>query len=198
MSDAVVVFARYPAPGAVKTRLAADIGDDAATAFYKSCAEHLFVELDTLPRSTARYLFYDGSADLPALQRWTRDRFILNAQIDGDLGERMKRAFDNVFVLGATKCALVGTDIPNLTAQHISRAFALLDSCDVVLGPARDGGYYLIAMNAPRDVFSGIVFGTATVADETRSRIQALGCSLEELDVLDDVDDIAAYERRRL
>src|SRR5690606_14179597 len=106
-----------------------------------------------------------------------------------DLGRRMNRAFRAAFREGCTRVIIVGSDCPGLSAGHIAEAFALLDACDVVLGPARDGGYYLIALSRPApSIFGGIEWGTENVLAQQIHRIQSAGLTCKTLETLDDID----------
>lgn len=191
----MIVFARYPRPGSVKTRLAESIGDGPAAQFYKYCAEHLFDELRHLPESTHTYVYVADSSEMHLMRQWIGDQFTLRSQCDGDLGERMHRAFTEVFGEGITKAVVVGTDIPDLTADHILQSLRLLENHDVVLGPALDGGYYLLGMKSPHRLFEDVEWGTTTVAHATRQIIFKRGLSLTQLEMLEDVDTEEAYRR---
>lgn len=188
MSDAVIVFARYPHPGRVKTRLAASIGDEAAAAFYKACAEHLYGELANLPVSTNLFLYCAEVGEIERVRAWAGERFVVRAQQGDDIGARMERAFTEIFTEGATAAVVVGTDIPDLGASHIIDALRLLHVHDVVLGPAKDGGYYLVGMKRLHHVFDGIAWGSNTVAHDTRVKIIRKNLSLAQLEELEDVD----------
>jgi uncharacterized protein len=111
-------------------------------------------------------------------------------QPPGTLGERMRDTMARLFTAGARRVALIGSDLPTITRSSIAGAFLALDkdAGAVVLGPAVDGGYYLIAAAHVPPVFDGIAWGTATVFDETRARAAAAGCRVHTLDELQDVD----------
>ena len=108
-----------------------------------------------------------------------------------DLGERMADAFARAFARGARRVAIVGTDVPGVTRETVLAALSALDAADVALGPAEDGGYYLLALREPRpELFAGIAWSTATVAAETRSRAAASGLTVRELPALRDLDTL--------
>jgi hypothetical protein len=198
--DTLLVFLKAPRPGAVKTRLCAALGDEAAARLYRALAE------ETVRRTTPRTgdyerLFCFAPADarvemeawFPA-QKWM-------AQEGSDLGTRMSAAFDAAFLRGARRVAIVGSDAPSVSRETVAEALASLDEHDLALGPAGDGGYYLMALSRPRpSLFTGIAWSTASVFASTAERAGALGLSVRVLETLRDVDtleDIRA-ERDRL
>lgn len=190
-----MVFARCPEPGRVKTRLARTLGDAAAAALYAA-----FVE-DQRTRFAAS----------PFLVRWAvappdtgfAARFAIPAeatfvQQGDDLGARMHAAFARVCDDGAARCVLIGSDMPQLAVVTVERAFAALDGADLVLGPARDGGYYLIGARRPLDVFTGITWGSDTVLAATSRRAADLHLTTALLDEdfdVDDADDLTRLEK---
>ena len=195
----LLVFAKEPVAGRVKTRLAAAIGGPAAAGVYLELAER------TLAAAAAAHaagvvgaveLWCDPAADRPAFVAW-RDRYgvALHAQRGGDLGARMQGALAAALARG-TPALLVGTDCPGLDVAYIARAAAALATRDAVLGPADDGGYVLIGLARDLDVFGGMSWSTATVMAATRARLDALGATFAELPPLWDVDtpaDLARY-----
>jgi uncharacterized protein len=190
----VVVFARVPMRGATKTRLAAAIGDAAARRFH----------LDMIARTM------QALAD----PRWrlalsvTPDRFARRgrlwpqgvarvAQGTGDLGQRMARALSAARP-DAPAC-VVGTDIPDLRAEHITRSLAQLATHDVVFGPATDGGYWLVALRdgmLARDLFRDVRWSSPHALADTLANLPAARRAAF-IETLDDVDDAAAYARWR-
>ncbi len=120
---------------------------------------------------------------------WLGEGFIYRPQGPGDLGRKMLRAFRGAFREGSEMAALVGSDLPGLGLRIVEEAFGFLRRADLVLGPARDGGYYLVGMKAPcPGLFEGIPWGTALVLEETLARAQRLGLGVELLEPLADVD----------
>jgi glycosyltransferase A (GT-A) superfamily protein (DUF2064 family) len=120
-------------------------------------------------------------------------------QPDGDLGDRMRGVMEAVFATGAPRVALIGSDLPEMSAAHISSAFATLDAdpSALVLGPAHDGGYYLLAASRVPPVFSGIAWGSADVRDQTQVKATESGWAVKLLPALGDVDDVADLRRVR-
>lgn len=183
----VAIFARAPVLGRVKTRLANSVGADAALSVY----ERLLVRtLDELAPGRGRFvpeIWLEG----PTGAACFADRPVI-AQPDGDLGHRMAAAFD------AGAAALVGTDIPMLTAGYVDAALDALADADLVLGPVEDGGYCLIAMREPRRaLFEGIPWSTPEVLTVTLEAARRLSLSVALLECLWDVDDVADLERWR-
>jgi uncharacterized protein len=189
----LLIFARVPEPGLVKRRLAEDLGDPLAVEVYSAMIEEL---LDHVGES-------DGAIDVEVM--WTaspgvrgadvlrsfRD-FRLSRQVGADLGERLIAAFSERAVLHrVSKIVAIGADLPDLERSEAKRAFDLLDSCDWVLGPAEDGGYYLIGCRPgsfDTRVFEGIDWGSSSVLEGTRERIRELGATVALLPGRRDVD----------
>ena len=185
----VLVFAKAPDPGAVKTRLVPALGVGGAAVLAARFARRT---LDTATRAAVGpvllmcapdtvHPFFDVCRQRHAIR--------LAPQGDGDLGERMHRAFSMILAESAA-AILVGTDTPDLHADDLSEAaHALQDGADVVLGPAEDGGYWLIGLRSPvRALFEAVPWSTDSVLRITRERIAALGLRLHELAVRADID----------
>jgi uncharacterized protein len=135
-----------------------------------------------------RLVLFDPPEALAGMRAWLPGTRLL-PQSGGDLGARMRDAFDRAFARGAARVALVGTDAPDLSRETVVQAFSALGAADVVLGPSPDGGYCLIALRAPRpELFAGIEWSTPRVREETRSRAAAAGLTVHELEALADVD----------
>jgi rSAM/selenodomain-associated transferase 1 len=190
MSDrALVVFVKHPAPGAVKTRLAAAIGP-AAAELYRALAEHVLEATTPAGREYERLVFFDPPEAREEMRAWLPGVRLL-AQSDGDLGARMSDAVGRAFARGASRVAVVGTDAPGLSRDAVVAALESLDAADVVIGPTEDGGYYLVALREPRpELFAGVAWSTPSVAAETRARSAAAGLAVRELPVLRDVDTV--------
>jgi rSAM/selenodomain-associated transferase 1 len=187
---ALVVFVKLPVPGSVKTRLATAIGPEAAARLYRTLAERVLEA--TAPRAGEyeRLVFFDPPEALEEMRAWLPGVRLL-AQARGDLGVRMKDALARAFARGAERVVLVGSDVLGVSREIVTEALAALDTADVVIGPAEDGGYYLIALREPRpELFAGIAWSTPSVGDETRARAASAGLSVQELPRLRDVDTI--------
>jgi uncharacterized protein len=200
LPDRVVVFTRYPEPGKTKTRLIPVLGAEGAAAFQRTMAERVLMRLRELEhgaRVDTEIRYEGGSQRL--MRRWLGTGIRCREQHPGDIGHRMFMAFSDAFREGAERVVLVGTDVPGLSAQLVERAFRKLKSCDVVLGPANDGGYYLIGLKRPhKGLFVGVPWSTSGVLQRTLEIARELGLSTVLLDWLNDVDrpeDLAMGER---
>ena len=195
MKRHLVIFARAPQAGRVKRRLGAEIGTLEATRFYRSLLARQIARLAKDRRWTV-WLFVtpDNALDhivwrdlVPAVRR--------RPQRQGDLGRRMKLPF---LSLPPGPVVLVGSDIPQMRPHHVARAFALLGQHDLVFGPARDGGFWLIGAKRmrplPQTLFADVRWSTSTALAETLASLpKHVATALA--DTLDDVDDAEAYRR---
>lgn len=192
---ALLVFVRAPEPGTVKTRLAAAIGHRAALAVYKRLAEHTMAEARALAAQDVEVRVHYAPAHAGgAVRAWLGGGLAYLPQSDGDLGERMEDAFARAFAGGAERAVIVGSDLPEVSASLLRRAFRLLDAHPAVIGPARDGGYYLLGLRRLiGGVFGGIPWSTPAVLAATLERFRAAGVEpvmLQELADVDTVDDL--------
>ncbi len=190
----VIVFTKAPRPGFGKSRLAAEIGTDAAHELATAFLE------DTVERTTARASrFFVAVAPpdaVPDLMSTLSATEVFAQAVCGDLGSKLQAAFDEAFASGATSPVLLGSDSPTLPAHLISIAHRALETSDVVLGPAEDGGYYAIGLRAPAPaVFEGIEWSTPRVLEQTLARCAAAGLEVFFLPYWYDVDDAAGLER---
>lgn len=185
----LLVFAKAPLPGKVKTRLARTMGDARATELYRRMGKAIIEAVRGGDFETA--VVYSPAEALPAIRAWLGDSPRLMPQGDGDLGQRMNTAIINALETSRRVC-LIGTDSPDLDAARVSKAFEALGETDVVLGPARDGGYYLIALSEPHpELFEEIPWSTDGVLESTLTRANAAGLDVRLLETLTDVDDPA-------
>lgn len=187
------VFLKYPVPGQVKTRLAGALGDDAAAAWYREMAE-LVLERTAADEAYRRILFVSPEERILDFVRWLPDETFL-PQRGADLGERMAGAVSQLLGFGGY-ALLIGTDVPDISKAVIVQAFDLLCLHDVVIGPAEDGGYYLIGMKqAHTTLFDGIAWSTPEVLPATLGKIAMLGLSYALLPELADIDTIEDYQK---
>jgi uncharacterized protein len=187
----LLVFLKAPRPGQVKTRLAAEIGDEAAARVYRELAERVLAQTAPREREYERTVFFTPEEARAEVSRWIPAETLV-AQEGADLGQRMHAAFAGAFARGATRAALIGTDVPRLARAHVLEAMAALDHSPVVLGPALDGGYYLVALREPRaELFRGVDWGTSSVRATTLGRAASLGLAVHLLAPLRDVDTAA-------
>ncbi len=183
-SGTILVFAKAPVAGEAKTRLIPALGAaDAAALHERLIGRTLATATETGFRMV---LWCHPDARHPLFAAWRENRIPLETQTGDHLGERMYRAFT------ATKgpAVVIGTDCPDLTAGDLAQAFRLLATGnDAVLGPALDGGYWLLGLNRPdHSLFEGIDWGGNRVAAQTRQRLTALGWRWEELASRPDID----------
>jgi rSAM/selenodomain-associated transferase 1 len=194
--DQLTIFTRYPEPGLTKTRLIGALGEDGAAALQKELTERTVQKIDQLTKtSTIEPVIYFENGNLASMQNWLGPDRLYKPQGDGNLGEKLKKAFGDAFSAGAQRVVTIGCDCPGLTNKHIGMAFDALYLKDLVLGPATDGGYYLIGINRPLDaLFEDIPWSTNKVFETTVSLAQQLGLSIEILEELHDVDRPADLE----
>ncbi len=203
--DKLLVFTRYPEPGNAKTRLISALGAEEAANLQRQMTEHLVGEARKLLaiHSASIRICFDGS-DVQHLRAWLGAEWDYAPQGGGDLGRRMAAAFESAFRDGAERTVLVGSDIPDLTAPILFQAFRELESSELVLGPAEDGGYYLIGLQrsaferAGARLFSSIPWGTGAVLDRTLNAAEGLSRSLTgRLADVDRPEDLGSWERHR-
>ena len=188
--NAIIVFARFPTKGKVKTRLAKTLGGKFAKDFYKICAEHTFNEILKIHKNdTRKFIFYSDEKDREKIKKWTHSKFLLSPQKGKDLGEKMQNAFQTVFNNGVSKTLIIGTDLPEISSEIINRSFELLNNNDIVIGPATDGGYYLLGMkNVYKELFTNLPWSTDKLFENTIDIINKLNLSISYLPRLSDID----------
>lgn len=207
MDTALIVFLKYPEPGQVKTRLAKDIGDEKACAVYKFLAEGVMKNIFLKRESSYDvHIYFAPPHKENEIRGWLNPlhkdqsaevQFIPQEGID--LGERMSNAFQQTLQgKGCTRCVIIGTDCPWIDAALIQEAFESLKEHDVVIGPCKDGGYYLLGMSIfVPDLFEDIAWSTERVLNQTIDKIQKNNLSLDMLKTLEDIDtqdDLYRYE----
>ncbi|HPU51788.1 MAG TPA: TIGR04282 family arsenosugar biosynthesis glycosyltransferase [Burkholderiaceae bacterium] len=194
-ADLIILFARSPLPGQVKSRLAATIGAAAALCAYEELLEHAAAAVAGCAGAD-RWLCLTG--DDPAGRAAAlaeRHGLHVVAQAEGDLGRRMAQALREGLERHS-RAVLIGCDCPPLDADVLAAALRALRSHDMVFGPTEDGGYALVGSRAPCDAaFTAIDWGTAQVMAQTRERVRQQGLSAHELPMLWDVDDAADWAR---
>jgi uncharacterized protein len=192
----LLLFARLPEAGKVKTRLAAQIGDQRALALYEAMLRDTLATIGQSSPELEIEVMWAPSATATgeALRRTFGDRTV-SMQTGNDLGDRMAMAFSERFFFHRTeKIVAIGVDDPSLTRETIDHAFALLDSCEWVIGPATDGGYYLIGCRAPAfdtEAFQGIDWGSNTVLKTTLHKIREWTATVAVLPMHTDIDGAA-------
>ena len=196
----VIVFLKFPEPGAVKTRLAAQIGDAAAARLARRFAEQTLAAAASLGLPVT--ICFAPARRGPEFSAWLGSGYDYAPQKGADLGMRMRHAFADSFARGAERAVLVGTDAPDRPVEFLAEALDQLDEHDVVLGPAPDGGYHLIAMRrgsfAPEAFGSqepgGIDWGTPRVLAQTLDALRRAGRSAYLLPPWRDIDDKAGLD----
>ena len=190
MTEALIVFARLPVAGSVKTRLAKTLGEDFAVRFYRACAEHTFNECrKAAPTGMDIFVFYSDEKDKELMKKWTGNDFRLLPQSGEDIGKRMFNAFKIVFDEGVNRAILIGTDVPDISSGIISKALTSLNNTELVIGPAKDGGYYLIGMKKLYGfLFENIEWGTGKVFAGTLDKINMNNLDKKIITELYDID----------
>ncbi|GAB3577442.1 TIGR04282 family arsenosugar biosynthesis glycosyltransferase [Spirosoma luteolum] len=186
----LIIFVKNPIEGQVKTRVARTVGNARAVAVYK----HLLAHTQAIARPLdAHRVVYYGDFINPD-DGWTG--FERKLQTGDDLGQRMAAAFDAQFAAGATKVVIIGSDCLAITTDHLRQAFDTLDRTDLVIGPATDGGYYLLGMKQPHPfLFADMPWSQPELRQLTERAIAQHGYSLERLEPLTDIDEWSDYEQ---
>jgi hypothetical protein len=189
----LIVLLKAPRPGAVKTRLAQTLGAEAACAAYRQLVGQLLKRIGGIDHVQLRFAPDDAGEEI---RPWLRPGWSAAGQGGGDLGERLARTFQDAFAAGARRVVVIGGDCPEIAAQDIEAAWAALARCDLVLGPAADGGYWLVGLRVmERPLFSGIAWSTGDVLQQTLDCARAAGRTVELLRELHDVDTEADWRR---
>ena len=190
--NVLIIFTRNPELGKCKTRLAKTVGDEAALNIYKYLLNHTATV--SANAKADKYVFYSETIKKDDL--WNLDVFRKKLQYGYDLGARMENAFSELFQLGYEKIIIIGSDLLDLTTNHIEEAFQTLNNHDVVIGPAKDGGYYLLGMKTMiPNIFKNKDWGSSNVLNDTLNDIQ--NCTftlLEELNDIDTFEDLKPYQ----
>ncbi|HVM49268.1 MAG TPA: TIGR04283 family arsenosugar biosynthesis glycosyltransferase [Candidatus Acidoferrum sp.] len=200
MAKELILFTRHPTPGQAKTRLIPALGAEGAAALHR----RLVVRTLRTARQASRIVpadlevRFEGGTE-QAMSHWLGSAARFLPQGTGDLGERMAGAFAESFHAGSMATVIIGSDCPTLSSEVIAAAFHRLTETPVVLGPARDGGYYLIGLSRPMpELFRGIPWGTDRVLADSLDVLQRWGCKPALLDPLEDIDrpeDLLAWDR---
>ena len=190
----LLIFTRNPTFGKVKTRLAKDIGDQAALNIYNFLLAHTAKICSPLSYDKAVYY----SEEISKNDIWDTAIFQKKIQIGEDLGERMKNAFAEGFNSGYSKIIIIGSDLYDIETKDLEMAFEVLNDHEVVIGPAEDGGYYLLGMTQLREtLFKNKNWGTSTVLQETINELNKSNYKLLEkrndVDVYSDIKDQPAF-----
>jgi uncharacterized protein len=195
MSTVALFMLKAPRPGFVKTRLAHTIGKEAACLAFRRMAEQ---QVATVPASWTLIVHFTPADALAEMQAWLGAKTSYVVQCEGDLGARMRAALEHAWAHGHQRAILLGGDCPWITGDLLLRAESALATHDTVLGPAHDGGYYLLGLNAHvPPPFEEIAWSTEHVLVQTLALLAERGQSAHLLPTLEDVDDFASWERAK-
>jgi rSAM/selenodomain-associated transferase 1 len=184
---------KSPSRGRAKTRIAAVVGAARAAEIYRALVERLLQGIAALDRVE---LHYTPSGARREIRCWLRPGWSAQPQAAGDLGARLTAAFDGAFAAGTRRVCIIGSDCPEVTAADIHRAWRKLRDHDLVLGPAEDGGYWLIGLGAPQPgLFVGMPWSTSAVLERTVARAGELGLRVARLRTLRDIDTWEDWRR---
>lgn len=200
MKERLIIFTRYPEPGKTKTRMIPALGAEKAAALQRQMTEHTLIQVRELQNRPITVEVRFAGGDMTRMAQWLGLDLVYQSQGEGDLGTRMARSLDLAFQNDIDHAVIIGTDCPGLNAQIMAEAFRLLhQSHDLVLGPALDGGYYLLGLRyfIP-ELFININWGTAEVLQQTVEIANQLKLSIAYLPDLADVDrpeDLPVWEK---
>ena len=190
----LLIFVKEPIPGQVKTRLAAEIGADAACQVYRRCVERTLERLATLHDVIT--LCIDPAGATGRIRAWLGSAWPALPQSGATLGERLDDATNSAFTEGAHRVVVIGTDSPWIDEALIEKAFVSLEPADLVLGPAADGGYYLVGLAKPvPGLFRGISWSTSQVLDQTLANARILSVTVSLLPEGYDIDRLTDLQR---
>ena len=195
----LAIYTRYPVPGKSKTRLIPALGSERAAQLHHALATHTLETARAFRATTPSVSLEvhhtcpdnapDNAPNNATMAEWLGPDLAYFRQCDGDLGVRMRHTFAETAQRRSSKTVIIGTDAPSLRVDDLRTAFALLDSCQVVLGPALDGGYYLIGLNRPTvGIFSDISWGSHHVLRQTEARLLSEGCTYARMRCQFDID----------
>ena len=182
----LIVFLKAPRPGTVKTRIAQTAGAERACGIYHELVETVLRKLNPLKEVELCFAPDDASSEI---QRWLRSGWTARAQGEGDLGARLTRAFASAFANGAERVVIIGSDCPEVKTADIRTAWKELQTHDLVVGPAVDGGYWLIGLRTSRaDLFRDINWSSDQVFAQTLAQARKQALRIQVLRILTDID----------
>lgn len=191
--NTLIVFAKEPRPGAVKTRLGRALGDEAAAKLYAAFLDDTLAVCRTVDAELC--VSYTPASAAGWFGALAPDA-VLMPQPEGDLGTRLNAAVESAFLIGATGVVVVGSDLPQLETADLERALRAVEMNRAAVGPTRDGGYWLLGLPRPApEVFSGVDWSTQRVLGQTLDRLAAEEFEVMRLTTRFDVDDAADLER---
>lgn len=182
----LIIFTRYPRAGHVKTRLIPALGERGAMLIHRKMVEYTMAQACHFKGSIE--VCYTGGS-LKEMKKWLGYQLLYREQKGASLGEKLSKAVIEAFTEGFKKTVIIGTDCPSLTIEHINKAFLLLDSSELVLGPAVDGGYYLIGLSSyHQELFQNISWGSDKVYRQTLRAAEKLTLKTAIMEKLADLD----------
>jgi len=194
-TDALIIIAKHPEKGKVKTRLNGHLSDDKIVELYIYLLNNTVRKLKAVPGIDTFIAFApEGARDY-----FTEFGVRTISLPDGDLGSRMLHAFQEVFHTGYQKASLVGADIPDLSVPIIRKSIELLSGNDIVFGPAKDGGYYLVGMRKLlREIFEDVPWSSGQTLEKSLEQARRFGYSVAFTEMLSDIDTIEDVKRAGL
>ena len=194
--NALIIFSRLPIGRETKTRLSPLLNDTQREELHLAMWNDVFSEVFRLKRIDV-FLYWTGSGDVKDYLKFIPSSFRLMEQNGVNLGERMKNAANDIMNFGYRRAVIIGSDIPSIRAENITRAFNALNASDAVIGPSKDGGYWLIGMNRfIPEIFDVTSWGSASVLNSTIENLKTSGLTYEFADTLNDMDtpdDVTEY-----
>jgi uncharacterized protein len=188
LKQLIIIFCRYPESGQTKTRLIRVLGADKAAFLSKKMTEFTINEVRKIPNINYQVYFTGGNINL--MKKWLGNDVIYQEQIEGDLGDRMSNAIESNMNKYPDGVMIIGTDCPDLTCDIMEEGLMKLLHNDLVLGKAKDGGYYLMGMaNFYPQLFEGISWSTSKVLEQSLKIAKSLNLSVDFLPTLSDIDN---------
>lgn len=186
--QAIILLSKYPEEGKVKARLAESIGAERATQFYRICCDKCFKAVKRIG-GIDKFLFINESKNKEKTRDWVGDEFKIKFKKGESLGDEMFNSFQTIFQKKYKKIVILGTDIPDLSTDIVIKAFVELEKKDIVIGPSKNGGYYLIGMNEPlKDIFKNINWSSSEVLSQTIDIIKEMNLTYKLLEELMNID----------
>lgn len=187
MQNLLLIFVKNPIKGEVKTRLAADIGEEKAVEIYQQLLD--ITKRKTLDIQEDIWIMYGNK--MPEMDIWANEKYVRKGQNGKDLGEKMQNAFAEGFAHQYEKIVIIGSDCPEITQEIIENAFKALNDSEIVFGPAKDGGYYLLGMKELHSfLFQNKKWSTETVLQDSLVEIIYQNIDYQLLVALNDVDRV--------
>ncbi len=185
----LIIFVKNPELNKVKTRLAKSVGGQNALTVYHKLLEHTHATAAAMEMPAEKQVWYSSKIDRTDL--WESGDFEKHLQQGESLGARMEKAFRDAFETGYARVVIIGSDCPDLQPSHLDEAFGSLEQNDAVVGPAEDGGYYLLGLSSfTSTVFRNIEWSGPSVLNETMDRLQKKNFTVHKLERLNDIDTL--------